>query len=82
MPNLNYDIPQDFEENEIRSEFARTRMQIILHYLDTNKKINSSIAAKLLKVEIKTASRLLSKAAKLDILKSYGKTKNKVYFRE
>lgn len=29
MPNLNYDIPQDFEENEIRSEFARTRMQII-----------------------------------------------------
>ena len=29
MPNLNYDIPQDFEENEIRSEFTRTRMQII-----------------------------------------------------
>ena len=57
-------------------------MQIILHYLDTNKKINSSIAAKLLKVEIKTASRLLLKAEKLDILNSYGKTKNKVYFRE
>ena len=57
MPNLNYDIPQDFEENEIRSELERTRMQIILHYLDTNKEINSSIAAKLLKVEIKTASR-------------------------
>ena len=46
-------------------------LKIILHFL-----------AKLLKVEIKTASRLLSKAAKLDILKSYGKTKNKVYFRE
>ena len=29
-----------------------------MHYLDTNKEINSSIAAKLLKVEIKTASRL------------------------
>ena len=29
MPNLNYDVSQDFEENEIRSEFARTRMQII-----------------------------------------------------
>ena len=57
-------------------------LKIILHFLDTNKEINSSIAAKLLKVEIKTASRLLSKAAKLDILKSYGKTKNKVYFRE
>lgn len=86
MPNLNYDVPQDFEGNETMSEsmseLERTRMQIILHYLDTNKEINSSIAAKLLKVEIKTASRLLSKAAKLDILKSYGKTKNKVYFRE
>ena len=94
MPNLNYDVLQDFEENETMSEsmselmsesmseLERTRMQIILHYLDTNKEINSSIAAKLLKVEIKTSSRLLSKAAKLNILKSYGKTKNKVYFRE
>ena len=90
MPNLNYNVPQAFEENETMSEsmsesmseLERTRMQIILHYLDTNKEINSSIAAKLLKVEIKTAGRLLSKAAKLDILNSYGKTKNKVYFRE
>ena len=90
MPNLNYDVSHDFEENETMSEsmsesmseLERTRMQIILHYLDTNKEINSSIAAKLLKVEIKTASRLLLKAAKLDILNSYGKTKNKVYFRE
>lgn len=39
-------------------------MQIILQYLDTNKEINSSIAAK------------------LDILKSAGRTKNKVYFKE
>lgn len=86
MPNLNYYISQDFEENETMSEsmfkLERTRMQIILHYLDTNKEINSSIAAKLLKVEIKTASRLLLKGEKLDILNSYGKTKNKVYFRE
>ena len=86
MPNLNYDVSQKFEENktmsESMSELERTRMQIILHYLDTNKEINSSIAAKLLKVEIKTASRLLSKAKKLYILNSYGKTKNKVYFRE
>ena len=90
MPNLNYDVPQDFEENETMSELMsesmseleRTRMQIILHYLDTNKEINSSIAAKLLKVEIKTAGRLLSKATKQGILNSYGKTKNKVYFRE
>ena len=71
MPNLNYDVPQDFEGNETMSEsmsesmseLERTRMQIILHYLDTNKEINSSIAAKLLKVEVKMASRLLSKAA-------------------
>ena len=94
MPNLNYDVSHDFEENETMSEsmsesmsepmskLERTRMQIILHYLDTNKEINSSIAAKLLKVEIKTASRLLLKAEKLYILNSYGKTKNKVYFRE
>ena len=57
MPNLNYDVPQDFEENEIMSEFERTRMQIILCYLDTNNEINSSNVVKLLKVEIKTASR-------------------------
>ena len=90
MLNLNYDVSHDFEENETMSEsmsesmskLERTRMQIILHYLDTNKEINSAIAAKLLKVEIKTASRLLLKAEKLDILNSYGKTKNKVYFRE
>ena len=57
MPNLNYDVPQNFEGNETMSEsmsesmseLERTRMQIILHYLDTNKEINSSIAAKLLK---------------------------------
>ena len=42
----------------------------------------SAAAAKLLKVEIKTASRLLLKAEKLNILKGAGKTKNKVYFRE
>lgn len=64
------------------SELERARMQIILNYLDTNKEINSSTAAKLLEVEIKTASRLLSKAEKLDILKSAGKTKNKVYFKK
>ena len=68
--------------SESMSELERTRMQIILHYLDTNKEINSSIAAELLEVEIKTASRLLLKAEKFDVLKSTGRTKNKVYFRE
>ena len=90
IPNLNYDVSQDFEGNETMSESMSKRitamnqrlMQTVLQYLDTNKEIDSSIAAELLKVEIKTASRLLLKAEKLDILKSYGKTKNKVYFRE
>lgn len=64
------------------SELERVRMQIVLNYLDANKEINSSMTAKLLEVERKTASRLLSKAEKLDILKSAGKTKNKVYSRK
>ena len=68
--------------SELMSELERTRMQMILSYLDVNKEINSSTAAKLLEVEIKTASRLLSKAEKLDVLKSVGKTKNKVYFKK
>ncbi len=67
--------------SELMSEFERTRMQIVLGYLDRNKKITSSIATALLDVEAKTARRLLSKAEKLDILKSEGKTRNKVYFR-
>jgi ATP-dependent DNA helicase RecG len=56
-------------------------MQIILQYLDANKEINSAIAAELLGVEVKTASRLLSKAEKLNLLRDKGKTKNKVYFK-
>ena len=68
--------------SESMSELERARMQIILIYLETNKEINSSAAAKLLEVEIKTASRLLLKAEKLNILKGAGKTKNKVYFKE
>ena len=59
--------------SESMSELEKTRMQIVLQYLDTNKEIDSSIAAELLKVEIKTASRMLLKAEKLDILKSYEK---------
>ncbi len=75
-------IRDGFERKEKMSELERARMQIILIYLETNKEINSAAAAKLLEVEIKTASRLLLKAEKLNILKGTGKTKNKVYFRE
>ena len=51
--------------SESMSELERARMQIILIYLETNKEINSAAAAKLLEVEIKTASCLLLKAEKL-----------------
>lgn len=68
-----------FKRKEKMSELERARLQIILIYLETNKEINSAAAAKLLEVEIKTASRLLLKAEKLNILKGTGKTKNKVY---
>ena len=63
----------------VLNELERARMQVVLEYLNGNKKINSAIAAELLGVEVKTASRLLSKAEKLEILKGDGKTKNKVY---
>lgn len=66
--------------SESMSELERARMQVVLNYLDANKEINSAIAAELLGVEVKTASRLLSKAEKLSVLKWEGKTKSKVYF--
>ena len=68
--------------SESMSRLERARMQIILDFLTANKEINSSLAAELLGVEIKTASRLLAKAEKLDVLKSVGKTKNKIYYLE
>ena len=44
--------------------------------------INSAKAAELLDVEKKTASRLLSKAEKVEVLISKGKTKDKVYMKK
>lgn len=64
--------------SESMSELERARIQVVLSYLEPNK----DIAAGLLSVEVKTASRLLLKAEKLGILKDEGKTKNKVYFRK
>jgi ATP-dependent DNA helicase RecG len=84
--NTNIRIREGFEikdtMSESMSELERTRMQIILQYLDANKEINSAIAAELLEVEVKTASRLLLKAEKLNILRGIGKTKSKLYFKE
>lgn len=64
------------------SELERTRMKIIFNYLQENREINSAVAAKLLGVEVKIASRLLRKAEKVNILKGCGKTKSKIYFIE
>ncbi len=64
--------------SESMSELERARMQVVLSYLEPNK----DIAAGLLSVEVKMASRLLLKAEKLGILKDEGKIKNKVYFRK
>ena len=68
--------------SESMSQLEKTRMQIILHYLEKHKEINSAGAAEILKVELKTASRLLRKAEKLNILRGAGKTKTKIYFIE
>lgn len=68
--------------SESMSELETARMQIILNYLRSNKEINSTVAAELLKVEMKTASRLLRKAENINILKGSGKTKTKIYFIE
>ena len=65
--------------SELMSELENSRMKIIFEYLSSNTSINIATAIDLLKVLIKTASRLLSKAEKIGILISEGKTKEKVY---
>lgn len=65
--------------SESMSELEEARMRVIFNYLASAKEISSATAAKLLGVEIKTASRLLLKAEKADILKGEGRTKGKVY---
>jgi len=64
---------------ESMSQLENIRMKVILEHLSASTSINSAIAAELLKVQIKTASRLLSKAEKIGILTSEGKTKDKAY---
>ena len=79
-PTMSESVSESMSES--MSELERRRLQIVLGYLDANKEINSYMAAKLLEIQVKTASRLLSKAEKRDILKSIGKTRNKVYLRK
>ena len=79
-------IREGFENNtmsesmsESMSELETARMHIILDYMDENGSVNSSVAAQLLSVKVKTASRLLNKAERIGMLVSEGATKNKVY---
>lgn len=68
--------------SESMSELEIARIQVILQYLTVHDTINSAKAAELLDVEKKTASRLLSKAEKVEVLISTGKTKDKVYMKK
>ena len=61
------------------SDKEKDRMNIIIMYLKEHHEISSSIAAELLDVEVKTASRLLSKAEKCGIVRGEGKNKTKKY---
>ena len=79
-------IRDGFDKNEIMSESMSeleiARIQVILQYMTVHDTINSAKAAELLDVEKKTASRLLSKAEKVEVLISKGKTKDKVYMKK
>lgn len=68
--------------SESMSELEIARIQVILQYLTVHDTINSAKAAELLDVEKKTTSRLLSKAEKVEVLISKGKTKDKVYMKK
>ena len=68
--------------SESMSELEIARIQVILQYLTVHDTINSAKAAELLDVEKKTASRLMSKAEKVEVLISKGKTKDKVYMKK
>lgn len=65
--------------SESLSELERERLGAVIQYLVENEFVNSAVAAKILDVEVKTASRLLAKAEKNNILKSRGRTKSKIY---
>ena len=67
------------EMSDKMSDKEKDRMNIIIMYLKEHHEISSSIAAELLDVEVKTASRLLSKAEKCGIVQGEGKNKTKKY---
>lgn len=76
-------IREGFDENrkmsDKMSDKEKDRMNIIIMYLEKHYEISSGIAADLLNVENKTASRLLNKAQKCGIVRGEGKNKTKKY---
>ena len=66
-------IREGFDESnkmsDKMSDKEKDRMKTIIIYLEENREIASGIAAKLLGVETKTASRLLNKAEKCGIVR-------------
>lgn len=65
--------------SESISELERGRIKIVLDYLKENDSISSTIAASILDVQIKTASRLLKQGEEIGLLKSEGRTRDKIY---
>ena len=61
------------------SNKEQERFKLIIGYLEKNDLITKTEAAKLLKVEDKTAQRLLSKAVELELLVTEGDFKGTVY---
>ena len=61
------------------SNKEQERFKLIIVYLEKNDFITKTEAAKLLKVEDKTAQRLLSKAVELELLVTEGDFKGTVY---
>ena len=72
-------IREGFDESRKMSDKEKDRMNIIIMYLEKHYEISSGIAADLLDVETKTASRLLNKAEKCGIVRGEGKNKTKKY---
>ena len=61
------------------SDKDKSRLSVVLSYLQKSNNISSSKAAELLNVEIKTANRLLVKAVELGILDATGINKTRTY---
>ena len=71
--------PEDKSLLDKMSNKEQERFKLIIVYLEKNDFITKTEAAKLLKVEDKTAQRLLSKAVELELLVTEGDFKGTVY---